>query len=316
MRMYQQITTEERYIISALRSQGKGRAEIARELGRDRSTICREIKRNASAEGVYRPSKAVEKARGRRTRSRKKPRFNEEQYGLVKELLAKKWSPDQVSKELSRKGQLSISHETIYKYVWKDKIRGGELYKNLRQSTKKRRKRYGAYDSRGIMAGKRSIDERPRSAENRSRKGHYEIDTMMGRGSKHCILTMVDRKTGYVIIRKLRSRTTDEVNTELLKTISGEKVKIRTLTADNGTEFHQYAQVEQKTNIRFYFARPYHSWERGTNENTNGLIRQYLPKTMPMTGLTQSACDEIANELNERPRKRYGYRTPNELHFR
>ena len=316
MRRYQQITTEERYIISHLRSQGKGQSEIATELGRDRSTIWREITRNRSACNVYRPSKAVEKTNGRRVRSRKKPQYTEEQFALVERLLLKKWSPDQISKELRMKGLLNISYETIYRYIWKDKILGGELHKYLRQSTKKRRKRYGSYDSRGIMAGKRSIDERPRSAENRSRKGHYEIDTMMGRGSKHCILTMVDRKTGYVIIRKLRSRTTDEVNTELLKTISGERVKIRTITADNGTEFHQYSAVEQQTPVRFYFARPYHSWERGSIENINGLIRQYLPKTMPMTGLTQSACDEIASELNERPRKRYGYRTPNELHFR
>jgi transposase, IS30 family len=316
MRTYRQVTTEERYIISHLRSQGKGQAEIAREVGRDRSTIWREFRRNSSDEGVYRPSKAVEKTHGRRVRSRKKPQFTEEQFALVERLLLKKWSPDQISKELRINGQLSISYETIYRYIWKDKILGGELHKSLRQSTKKRRKRYGAYDSRGIMAGKRSIDERPRSAENRSRKGHYEIDTMMGRGSKHCVLTMVDRKTGYVIIRKLGSRTTEEVNAQLLKTIECEKIKVRTITADNGTEFHQFRQVEQQTPVRFYFARPYHSWERGTNENTNGLIRQYLPKTMPMTGLTQSACDEIANELNERPRKRYGYKTPNELHFR
>jgi transposase, IS30 family len=314
MRTYRQITTEERYIISHLRIQGKGQGEIARELGRDRSTIWREFKRNSSAYSVYRPSKAVEKTQGRRVRSRKKPQFTEEQFALVERMLERKWSPDQISQELRMKGLLSISHETIYRYVWKDKCHGGRLYENLRQSSKKRRKRYGSHDSRGVMAGKRSIDERPKSAENRSRKGHYEIDTMMGRGSKHCIMTMVDRKTGYLIIRKLRSRTTTEVNAELLKTLEGEKTRIKTITADNGTEFHQFGQVEQENPVRFYFARPYHSWERGSNENTNGLIRQYLPKTMPMTGLTQNDCDYIANELNERPRKRYGYRTPNKLH--
>jgi len=114
------------------------------------------------------------------------------------------------------------------------------------------------------------------------------MDTVMGRGSKHCIMTMVDRKTGYLIIRKLRRRTTAEVNAELLKIIEGEKHTLRTITADNGTEFHQFSQVEQQTGVLFYFARPYHSWERGTNENTNGLIRQYLPKTKPMTHLTQT----------------------------
>ena len=126
---------------------------------------------------------------------------------------------------------------------------------------------------------------------------------------------MVDRKTGYLIIRKLRSRTTAEVNAELLKIIEGKQTIVKTITADNGTEFHQFKQIEDQANVLFFFARPYHSWERGTNENTNGLIRQYLPKGTPMTHLTQEDCDAIAGELNERPRKRYGYRTPNDLHF-
>ena len=127
------------------------------------------------------------------------------------------------------------------------------------------------------MAGKRPLEERPRSAENRSRRGHYEMDTVLGRGSKHCILTMVDRKTGFVIIRKLKRRVTEQVNEQLLKIIEGEIYPVRTLSADNGTEFHQFKQIEERTGVPFYFAKPYHSWERGSNENANGLIRQYLP---------------------------------------
>ncbi len=315
MRMYKQITTEERYIIAHLRSQGGNPAEIARQLRRDRSTVWREFRRNSSRLGSYRPSKAAEKTNGRRSRSRKKPQFTEIQFGLVVELLERKWSPDQISNTLRNEKRLLISHETIYRYVWRDKRQGGMLFRHLRQATKKKRKRYGAYDSRGVMAGKRSIDTRPLAAENRSRKGHYEMDTVMGRGSRHCILTMVDRKTGYLIIRKLRRRTTAEVNAELLKIIEGKKTLVKTITADNGTEFHQFKQVEDQASVLFFFARPYHSWERGTNENTNGLIRQYLPKGTSMTRLTQEDCDAIAGELNDRPRKRYGYRTPNDLHF-
>lgn len=315
MRTYKQITTEERYIIAHLRSQGGNPAEIARQLRRDRSTVWREFRRNSSRLGSYRPSKAKEKTSGRRSRSRKKPQFTKIQFGLVVELLKRKWSPDQISHTLRNEKKLLISHETIYRYVWRDKRQGGTLYRNLRQATKKKRKRYGAYDSRGVMAGKRSIDARPLAAHNRSRKGHYEMDTVMGSGSKHCILTMVDRKTGYLIIRKLRSRTTAEVNAELLKIIEGKKTIVKTITADNGTEFHQFKQVEDQASVLFFFARPYHSWERGTNENTNGLIRQYLPKGTSMTRLTQEDCDAIAGELNDRPRKRYGYRTPNDLHF-
>ena len=315
MRQYKQITTEERYTISCLRSQGVSPAGTAKQLNRARSTIWREVRRNASTLGAYRPSKAIEKTSGRRARSRRKPQFTQDEFALVVELLTKKWSPDQISKELRLRGQLQISHETIYRYVWRDKQRGGQLFRHLRQAVKRRRKRYGAYDSRGRLAGKRLIDDRPLSAKNRSRKGHYEVDTVMGRGSKHCIMTMVDRKTGYLIIRKLRRRTTAEVNAELQKIFEGGKHTFRTITADNGTEFHQYDQIEQKTGVLFYFARPYHSWERGSIENANGLIRQYLPKTQAMTHLTQAECDTIATELNERPRKRYGYRTPMELQF-
>ena len=315
MRAYKQITTGERYIISHLRSQGQSPVAIARQLNRDRSTVWREVRRNASALGSYRPSKAVEKTSGRRSRSRKKPQFTADQFLVVVDLLTKKWSPDQISKVLRKRRQLDISHETIYRYIWRDKQKGGELYRHLRHAMKRRRKRYGAHDSRGVMAGKRSIEERPRSAENRSRRGHYEMDTVMGRGSKHCILTMVDRKTGYLIIRKLRRRATADVNAELLRTLAEGSGPIKTITADNGTEFHQFRQVEEATGVAFYFARPYHSWERGTNENTNGLIRQYLPKSSSMARLTQEQCDAIATEINERPRKRHGYRTPMELHF-
>jgi len=315
MRTYKQITTEERYIIAHLRRERKSKAEIARHLGRHRSTIGREFRRNSSNQGVYRSLKASEKANGRRSRSRKKPQYSNEEYSIIEGLLAKKWSPEQISNHLRIQRRMLISYETIYRYIWRDKRLGGELYKHLRQATKKRRKRYGAHDSRGVMAGKRRLEERPRSAENRSRRGHFEMDTVLGRGSKHCILTLVDRKTGYLIIRKLKRRGTEQVNEQLLKIIEGEKQAVRTLTADNGTEFHKFKQIEVKTGVPFFFAKPYHSWERGSNENANGLIRQYLPKTMPMTCVTQSECDRIATEINERPRKRYGYRTPQELHF-
>ena len=304
MRTYKQITTEERYIISHLRRQGASRANIARQLSRARSTIWREIHRNSSRSGVYRTSKAIEKTNGRRIRSRKKPHFTPDDFALVEGLLSIKWSPDEISKKLRLGGQLRISHETIYRHVWRDKKRGGGLFRYLRHAMKRRRKRYGAYDSRGRVSGKRLIDERPLSAKNRSRKGHFEVDTMMGRGSKHCVLTLVDRKTGYLVIKKLQRRTTEEVNKQLQMIIEGGNHTFRTITADNGTEFHQYEQIEQKTGVPFYFARPYHSWERGSIENANGLIRQYLPKTRPMTHLTQTECDAIATELNERPRKR------------
>jgi transposase, IS30 family len=211
---------------------------------------------------------------------------------------------------LALEPSLSISHETIYRHVWRDKRAGGRLYTHLRCAQKQRRKGYGHYDSRGGLAGKRHISERPASVEDRREFGHWEADTIMGTGSKDCILSLVERKTGLVLIGKLPSRTTAAVNACAINLIGTNAARFKTITADNGTEFHNYAEIESRTLATFYFATPYHSWERGTNENTNGLIRQYLRKGTNMAGLTQRACDEIAHHLNTRPRKRLGYKTP------
>lgn len=223
-----------------------------------------------------------------------------------------KWSPEQISGVLKLAGLLRVSHETIYRWVWNDQRSGGALYRNLRQATKKRRKRCGRYDSRGRLAGKRHISERPTGAERRSRQGHWEIDTVMGHGSRDCIVTLVDRRTRFALIGKLRSRTTAEVNRVVPQLLRGHRVK--TITADSGTEFHGYRELERVFNARVYFSTPYHSWERGASENTNGLIRQYSPKRTSMRELTQAACDRIARELNSRPRKTLGYHTPEHRH--
>jgi len=313
MRKYKQITTNERSIIAHMRRQGLSQAEMARSLGRHRSSISRELSRNSNKAGVYRAQNAQEHTNARRSNSRKGRQFDTIDMGLVLYYLKRKWSPEQISQSLKRWRLLSISHETIYTYIWQNKKAGGDWHTHLRQSSKKRRKRYRAYDSRGVMAGKRSLSERPKSAENRTRKGHYEIDTVLGKGSRHCVLTLVDRKTGYTIIRKLAQRTTHEVN-HALKAVLKTDSQIRTLTADNGTEFHQYEKIENATGVKFYFAQPYHSWERGTNENTNGLIRQYLPTNQSMANITQAVCSTIAQELNQRPRKRHGFRTPEDLY--
>jgi IS30 family transposase len=307
---YRQLSPAERYMLARLRRQGLTQAEIARSLGRHRSTVCREVRRNSTrADGRYRASTAQERTNGRRSRSRRNRRFSAEDLALVDELLCRQWSPEQVAGHLRRTGRLLISHETIYRHVWRDKREGGLLYRHLRGARKRRRKRYGAYDSRGRLAGKRMISERPPEVEARESVGHWEADTVLGAGSKDCVATLVERKTGLVLIGKLADRTARALSRRLTRLIRGAG-HVETVTADNGTEFHGYERVERLTGAAFYFARPYHSWERGSNENANGLVRQYLPKGVSMAGLTQHQCNAIARRLNTRPRKRLGFRTP------
>lgn len=311
---YRQLTLEDRCAISALRKQGYSPAEIARALGRHRSTITREVTRNSRQDGAYRAPHANELTRWRRSWSRRNAQFTEDHWEVVLPFLREWWSPKQIAGRLEQLGLLSISHETIYKYVWNDRRNGGSLYQCFRQRSKRLRKRYGRYDSRGRLAGKAHISERPPGAENRSRLGHFEADTVIGAGDKHCILTLVDRKSRYVLIGKMRSRTAAELNRAMLLLIRTAPVRVRTITVDNGTEFHSYKEVERETGVRFYFATPHHSWERGTSENTNGLIRQYLPKKSSMRHVNQAACERIATSLNDRPRERHNFLTPAEIY--
>jgi len=308
---YHQLTSGERYMLAALRRQGCNQSEIARSMGRHRSTVCRELHRNSTrADGRYRASTAQERTNGRRSRSRRNSHFTAEDFARVERLLCRQWSPEQVSGHLRRTGELLVSHETIYRHIWQDKRQGGLLYTHLRGARKRRRKRYGSYDSRGKLAGKRHISERPPEVETRQQAGHWEIDTVMGAGSKDCIVSLVERRSGLLLIGKLGDRTTASLNRRVIRLIGRDAAAFATVTADNGTEFHDYKGIEERTNVTFYFARPYHSWERGSNENANGLIRQYLPKGESMAGLSQHQCNAIARKLNTRPRKRLGFRTP------
>ena len=316
MRSYKQLTTDDRYTIAAGLRQGLSQAEIARLLGRHRSTIGREISRNLCIyDGAYRAAKADQRTRGRRSRARQIPQFCASEWRRVERYLRQDWSPEQIANYLRENDWLSISHETIYKYIWNDKRQGGDLYKHLRQSSKQRRKRYRSYDSRGILPNKLNISQRPLEVELRKVLGHWEIDTVIGTGSKDCIVTLVERTSGYTLIGKLPNKTTASLNQRVISLIKPLSHKFKTITADNGTEFHAYKKIENSTNVTFYFANPYHSWERGTNENTNGLIRQYLPKGTSMASLTQKQCNAIANKLNSRPRKRLGFKTPNDVFF-
>lgn len=314
---YCQLTQAERYSIASMRRQKLSVAMIALRLGRHRSTIYREVKRNKTTyNGHYGAEKAHSYATARRRRSRRKPQYSQQELGKVEALLRRRWSPQQISGRQRRIGGLRISAQTIYRHIRRDRKAGGDLWKYTRIMSKFGRKRYKSVDSRGVLPGKRYISERPKAVEGRRRIGHWEADTVMGADLRHCLLTMVERATGYVVIKKLRARNKEQATTALLRALTGHRKKIKTITFDNGTEFHDYKVLEQQFGIKCYFATPYHSWERGSNENMNGLIRQYLPKGMCMQSIAQKDCNAIALEINERPRKRYSYRTPKELYSR
>lgn len=288
--------------------------EIARFMNRHRSTIYREVNRNKCNDDRYRCFKAQRRTNGRRRRSRRNAHFGPADWTIVNKLLRADLSPEQISGQLGKEAILNISHETIYKHVWQDRVNGGTLHRHLRCFPKQRRKRYRSYDSRGRLAGKRNISERPPEAELRLRIGDWEVDTVMGSKDQHCIFTMVERKTGYLLIGKLERRTTEALTNRAIALIRSQRRPVISMTADNGTEFHDYKTIEKATGVIFYFANPHHSWERGTNENTNGLIRQYLPKRKSMAQITQRHCNRIAAKLNNRPRKRLGFRTPKECY--
>ncbi len=284
MLTYHQITAAERYTLGLLRQRGLCPAAIARVLGRHRSTIGREVRRNGTPrDGCYRPELADWYAGGRRSRSRRNQRFSPADWTQVQELLREDWSPEQVTGWLRRFHLLSISHETIYRYIWADKRGGGTLHQHLRGARKQRRKRYGRYDSRGRLAGKRPISTRPAVVEMRRELGHWEADTVLGASQAGpCVLSVVERKTGYLLLGRLRQRTAAAVNPRAQQLITAQPHPVRTITVDNGTEFHAYAKLERTTG----------------------------------THLTQHDCNRIAAKLNRRPRKRLGFRTPEECYAR
>ncbi|MBK8957905.1 MAG: IS30 family transposase [Proteobacteria bacterium] len=313
---YHQLSEHERYAIARFLRQGYSKRAIARLLDRHPSTIIRELERNATRhDGAYRPEKAQQYAVARRRRSRRNLHYGARDWAPIANAIRRKWSPAQIVGHARRRQKPIMSAETIYRYLRRDRRQGGDLWRDLRIVSKFGRKRRGSPQTRGRMVGKRHIGERPAAVERRRQRGHWEGDTVIGADQRHCILTLVERVSGFTVIKKMLARNIEQANQALLQAIKRLNAHFRTITLDNGTEFHGYEDIEDKTGVPFYFATPYHSWERGTNENTNGLIRQYLPKGSCFRKLNQADCDKIAKELNSRPRQRLGFKTPTEVFF-
>lgn len=312
MRGYTQLVHEQRYQIYALMKAGHNQTEIAGILGVHKSTVCREINRNRGLRG-YRPRQAQGLAMDRQL-NRAVARISDETWLSIDRLLREDWSPEQISCWLKIFKKISISHEWIYQFIYQDKLTGGDLHQHLR-CQKKRRKRYGSYSRRGQIINRVSIDERPAIVDNRSRIGDWELDTIIGKAHKQAVVTLTERKTRLTLIRKVKFRTAENVADAIIDLLGPMKKWVKTLTADNGKEFAFHELIAKALNAKFYFAHPYSSWERGLNENTNGLIRQYIPKSSDFKTITQKQIDNVMEKLNNRPRKCLGFKTPNQVFF-
>lgn len=310
---YTQLTEGKRYQIKTLLGNGFTQAEAAIQVGVHPSTISRELSRNTGKRG-YRAKQANEKALERRHEAVKARRMTESIQARVTEYLHQEWSPEQISGYLKSEGEERVSYETIYQFVLEDKKRGGNLYKQLRHSGKKRKKRYGGIDRRGEIKDRVSIDNRPKSIEKRDRIGDWEIDLVIGKNHKGAIVTIVDRLSLMTLIAKVDSKHAELVTSATTNLLNPYKNRAtNTITADNGKEFSGHKEISNVLGVDFYFAHPYSSWERGTNENTNGLIRQYLPKGTEFESVNDDKCHFIMDRLNNRPRKCLGYRTPKQV---
>lgn len=308
---YTQLTREQRYQIYALKKAHHNQTEMAAIIGVHKSTISRELSRNAGQRS-YRPKQADELSSSRKL-SAHQPRIQNATWRLVESLLRQQWSPQQISGRLRLEQQESVSHERIYQYIYANKRVGGDLYCQLR-CQKKRRKRYGLRDRRGRLPERRSIDERPKIVDSKRRLGDWEADTIIGRNHQQALVSLVERKSKLTRLGRVKRNTADAVEREL--TAQLKSLQVKTITSDNGREFAYHQSISQQLKADFYFAHPYSSWERGLNENTNGLVRQYFPKKSDFSKITERQLNKVVERLNNRPRKTLGYRTPNEVFFK
>lgn len=314
------LSERQRYEISALVRAHLTKTEIAEIVGVDKSTITRELKRNSYlGTGMYSASFAHRQAmKRRRCRSSNFKNVTPRSvFETARRLIVdEQYSPEQVVGYCRLHGIRMCSHETLYKWIWEDKRCGGTLYMYLRHHGSKYRKRGAVNNSRRHIPNAIDISERPAIVDQRSRFGDFEIDTIVGLSHRQHILTVVERKVGLLFMSRLRKPTAQETADRLIEILSplAKRGYVKTITADNGLQFAQHERVSSELGATMYFARPYHSWERGTNENTNGLIRQYIPKGSNFDDYSDQTLENIQMRLNSRPRKRLGYSTPNEIY--
>ncbi len=304
------LTKIERYHIAVFSESGLNKSEIAKKINRNRSTISRELYRNKSPSG-YDPEKAATKAARRKSKSHKRRYFDVKMRQMIKAKLEENWSPEQINGHCKKHEIKMVSHERIYQYVWQNKKNGGELYKYLRHANK-RRKKYGSKEFRGQIVDRVSIDKRPDIVNQKVRFGDWEGDTIVGHNHNGYALTLVERKTKMTLIVKLKNKKSETTTNAVIKALYPIKNICHTITFDNGKEFARHKEISNRLGVDVYFAHPYSSYERGLNENTNGLIRQYLPKKISLGNIPEFVFKKVERRLNRRPRKTLGFRSPAE----
>lgn len=311
--MYKHLTREQRYQIQTYLQCGKSIKFIAENLNVNKTTIYRELKRNASSSSVYLAEDADTKSEKRKQRYRCYRRFNDEVKAFIDDKLKNhKWSPEQIAGYCKRHGIAMVSHERIYQYIRQDKMDKGYLFKSCRHMLKHRKRVLGG--KRNVILNKVSIEQRPSIINNKERFGDWEIDTIIGENRKGTVVTIVERTTGFLLMKKLEhGKNAKELAKTVIKMLLPYKHIVHSITSDNGTEFAEHQLIAKKIKANFYFAHPYASWERGINEYTNKLVRQYIPKSMNFNLVFERYIQLVSKQINNRPRKKLNYHSPYEI---
>lgn len=307
---YTHLTQDERYQIYILKKAGHDQSAIAQIMNRSKSTISRELSRNSGARG-YRPKQAQELSIGRQAKDNATT-IHADTWVFADAMLAELWSPEQISGFLRANKQPGISHESIYKRIYADKQLGGTLHKALR-CQKLRKKRYGNRERRGTIPNQVSIEQRPALVDQLKRYGDWEGDLVIGANHRQALVTLNERKSRYTLIGKVERKTAESVSDMIISLLTPFSEFVHTLTTDNGKEFAQHERIAESLKSDHFFAHPYCSWERGANENMNGLIRQFFPKKMRFEDISEPDILWAMNNLNHRPRKCLGFKTPHQV---
>lgn len=305
------LTVAQRYTISVMLKENFSRSDIGKAIGKDKSVISRELKRNSDLRSdTYDDDLAHRKYKKRIKEKPKHIRFVTPIQKMVELHLSNKLSPEQIVGICKKDGIKCVSAERIYQHIWEDKKKKGLLFECLRSKGKRYRKRGNSKDSRGIIKDRRPIEDRPLEVELKQRFGDLEIDTIIGQNHQGAIVTINDRATGMLLMKKVKSKEAEGVKNAAIELLQDWKPNLHTITADNGKEFALHKIISEELTVDFYFANPYHSWERGANENLNGLVRQYIPKKTDFSLITDEYIQKVQDDLNNRPRKRFNFESP------